>query len=66
MKDYLNSNRLHRDTIRGKVSGVCAGIAKHFSVETWIVRIVAIAALIFMPVPTAVAYVLAVVLLPTQ
>jgi phage shock protein PspC (stress-responsive transcriptional regulator) len=66
MKDYLNTQKLYRDTVSGKISGVCAGLAKYFSVEAWVVRIAAIAALIFMPVPTAVAYLLAVVLIPTR
>lgn len=66
MKDYLNTNQLYRDTVRGKVSGVCAGLAKHFNIDAWIVRLAAIAALIYMPVPVAVAYLLAVVLIPTR
>ncbi|GAA6184904.1 MULTISPECIES: PspC domain-containing protein [Alteromonadaceae] len=66
MKDYLNTNQLYRDTVRGKISGVCAGIATHFSVDAWIVRIAAIAAFIFMPMVVGVAYLLAVLLIPTR
>ncbi|GAB2678039.1 MAG: PspC domain-containing protein [Aliiglaciecola sp.] len=66
MKDYLNTNQLYRDTVRGKISGVCAGIARHFNVEAWMVRIAAIAAFIFMPMVVGVAYLLAVLLIPTR
>ncbi|MDO6692149.1 PspC domain-containing protein [Aliiglaciecola sp. 3_MG-2023] len=66
MKDYLNTNQLYRDTVRGKISGVCAGIARNFNVEAWMVRIAAIAAFIFMPMVVGVAYLLAVLLIPTR
>lgn len=66
MRDYLESKKLYRNTVAGKVSGVCAGVADYFSVDSWIVRIAAIAAFLFMPVVVAVAYLLAVVLLPTR
>ncbi|GAC15950.1 PspC domain-containing protein [Aliiglaciecola lipolytica] len=66
MKDYINTNQLYRDTLRGKVSGVCAGLAKHFSVDAWVVRVAAIAAFIFMPMVVGIAYLLAVLLIPTR
>lgn len=66
MKDYLNTDRLYRDTVRAKVSGVCAGLARHFNVDAWIVRVATIALFIFMPFPVAIAYVLGVVLIPTH
>lgn len=66
MKDYLNTDQLYRDTVRSKVSGVCAGLARHFNVDPWIVRLATVAAFIFMPFPVAIAYVLAVVLIPTH
>jgi phage shock protein PspC (stress-responsive transcriptional regulator) len=66
MKDYLNTNQLFRDTVHGKVSGVCAGLARHFSVDAWVVRLAAIAAFIFMPMVVGIAYLLAVVLIPTR
>ncbi|GAA0853894.1 PspC domain-containing protein [Aliiglaciecola litoralis] len=66
MKDYLNPNKLYRDTLNGKVSGVCAGLARHFNVESWMVRAAAIVAFIFMPMVVGIAYLLAVVLLPTR
>ncbi|WJG09920.1 PspC domain-containing protein [Aliiglaciecola sp. LCG003] len=66
MKDFINSKQIYRDTVRGKVSGVCAGLASHFNVDAWVVRIAAIAAFIFMPVVVAIAYLLAVILIPTR
>ena len=66
MKDYLNTNQLYRDTVRARVSGVCAGLARHFNVDAWVVRLATIAAFIFFPFPVAIAYVLGVVLIPTH
>lgn len=66
MKRYFDSNRLYRDTVRSKVSGVCAGIAKHFDLEPWLVRIVTIGCFIFMPMVVGIAYLLAVLLVPTK
>ena len=66
MKSFVDSNRLYRDTAHRKVSGVCAGIAKHFAQEPWLVRVAAIACFVFMPVPTALAYVLGVLLIPSK
>lgn len=36
MKTY---GSLHRDTSKGKIAGVCAGIAEYFGMEIWLVRI---------------------------
>jgi phage shock protein C len=30
---------LHRDPTKGKIAGVCAGIAEYFGMEIWLVRI---------------------------
>ncbi|MCK8086542.1 envelope stress response membrane protein PspC [Vibrio sp. 1CM8B] len=38
------SRELYRDTINGKLSGVCAGLANYFSLEVWLVRILVISA----------------------
>jgi phage shock protein C len=62
-----NSNRLRlwRDTDRGIVAGVCAGIADYVGVEPIVVRLVAVVGLVFFFLPTMAAYViLAVVLRP--
>ncbi len=38
------SKALYRDTVNGKISGVCAGLANYFGLEVWIVRILFISA----------------------
>jgi phage shock protein C len=35
---------LYRDPRKGKVAGVCAGLADYFNVEVWLVRIITITA----------------------
>lgn len=41
--------RLMRDPSRRRLGGVCAGIARHYDLEPWIVRLAALTALIFFP-----------------
>ena len=50
---------LYLDPQRGKIAGVCAGLADYFGVETWIVRLLAISGLIFAGFITFPAYVAA-------
>lgn len=50
---------LYRDKDRGKVCGVCAGIADYFNIDPWQTRIVALAGLFFMPQITVPAYLIA-------
>ncbi len=38
---------LYRNTRDGKIAGVCAGLADHWEVEHWVVRLVAIILLVF-------------------
>lgn len=38
---------LYRDKKQAKIAGVCAGIAQYFSIEVWLVRLIAITAVIF-------------------
>ncbi|MDO2951992.1 envelope stress response membrane protein PspC [Aeromonas simiae] len=47
---------LYRDPQRGKIAGVCAGLADYFGVEIWIVRLLAISGLIFAGFITFFAY----------
>lgn len=51
--------QFYRDTRRGKIGGVCAGIARYFGWEVWVVRVVAITALILMSKLTFIAYIAA-------
>jgi len=61
---YSVKKRLSKDSVHKKLSGVCAGIAKHYDIPRIVVRVAAIGALILVPVATGVAYVVASVLLP--
>ncbi|MBL4822500.1 MAG: PspC domain-containing protein [Colwellia sp.] len=67
-KEYSSSqtvsNSLSKDGLHKKLSGVCAGIAKYYDYPRLGVRVVAVVALIMLPVATGVAYVVASVLLP--
>jgi len=58
------TSKLYRDTRRQKVWGVCAGIARYFGVEVWVVRGIAITGLIFMSSVVIPAYVIAAMALP--
>ena len=61
----ITRHRLWRDTDRGMLAGVCAGIADYIGVEPIVVRLAAVLSLIFFFPPTIAAYIiLAVVLRP--
>ena len=53
------TRRLYRDPKRGKVGGVCAGLARYFGVEIWVVRCLAVTGLIFAGSIVAPAYLIA-------
>ena len=61
--DEPRSRKLYRDTRRGKIFGVCAGIARHYGIETWVVRCIAVTALIFLNWVAFVAYLVAAIVL---
>lgn len=63
MKTVFNDKRFYRDAQHAKISGVCAGIAKYFDINQWLVRGVAIAGFIMLPFAVGLAYVLAILLL---
>lgn len=54
---------LYRDSRRGKIAGVCAGLADYFGVELWIMRLLAVSGLIFAGFITVTAYLAAWLLL---
>lgn len=63
MKTIINGKRFYRDAATAKISGVCAGVAKYFDINEWIVRCIAIVAFLFFPLAIGLAYVLAILLL---
>lgn len=51
---------LHRDPERGRIAGVCAGIAEYFGLEVWLVRILTVTGFFLLAGPfMLVAYVAA-------
>ena len=66
MRQYFDLNRLHRDITNSKISGVCAGLASHWNQPRCLIRIAAVVCLIALPMPTAIAYVMAVLLIPKR
>ncbi|OOE58913.1 phage shock protein C [Salinivibrio sp. ML323] len=58
------SNTLYRDPENGRIAGVCAGLANHFGMETWLVRILTVSAfLLGFGFFVVVAYIAAVLIL---
>jgi len=48
--------RLYRDPRRQKIAGVCAGIARYYQMEPWVVRCIAVTGLLFFPTLVFPAY----------
>lgn len=74
-RDYSNIHKqtsnsveqgLAKDIINKKLTGVCAGVAKHYDLPRLAVRVAAAVAFIMLPVVTGVAYVVASMLLPNS
>lgn len=42
-----HKKQLYRNTERGKIAGVCAGIADYFGWETWLVRILVVSGVLW-------------------
>lgn len=62
----LSGRRLYRLPEEGKIAGVCAGLAAHFQVGNWMIRLLAITGLLFIPSIIIPMYILGIFLLPTQ
>lgn len=63
MKTVLNDKRFFRDAEHAKISGVCAGVAKYFDINPWLVRALTVAGFLMIPFAFGLAYVLAILLL---
>ncbi len=48
--------RLYKDPSREKIGGVCAGIARYYGVEPWVIRCIAVTGLLFFPTIVFPAY----------
>ena len=53
------TRKLYRDVRHQRIAGVCAGIARYFGMEAWVVRCIAATGLIFMGQIVVPAYVIA-------
>jgi phage shock protein PspC (stress-responsive transcriptional regulator) len=65
-KYHTFEKKLTRDSVHEKITGVCAGIARHYGLPRVFVRIAAVLCLVSLPVVTCVAYVAATLLLPSK
>ena len=65
-QSYGIEKTLTKDSRHKKLSGVCAGVAKHYDLPRLGVRIAALFALITFPVATGVAYIVASLLMPSR
>lgn len=63
---YRVERPLAKDLVHKKVSGVCAGIARHFDVPRLVVRAGVVIAGLMMPMVTVVAYIVAALLMPNR
>lgn len=57
---------LYRDRENGWIFGVCAGLSDRFGVDLLITRIIAVVSLLCFFIPTALAYLAAVILVPER
>ncbi|HET6656218.1 MAG TPA: PspC domain-containing protein [Gammaproteobacteria bacterium] len=58
--------RFYRDTERGVILGVCAGIAEYFDWPLWLTRVATFALGWFFVVPVVIAYIVAAFLMPER
>lgn len=65
-REYTVNKTLYKDNIHKKLSGVCGGLAKHYGVPRFAVRLATIISLFVFPVVVGVAYIVAAVLIPNK
>lgn len=65
-RDGFRSRRLFRNSERGVILGVCAGLAESFDWPLWLTRLAALALGWFFPVTVVVAYVVAALIMPER
>ena len=58
--------RLYRSTRERWLCGVCGGIAEYYGVEVLIVRLIAVAGLLFLTTPTLITYIVAVFIIKKE
>lgn len=65
-RDTSRRHPFYRDSERGVILGVCAGIAAAFDWPVWLTRVGALALGWFFPVTVVVAYVVAALIMPER
>lgn len=67
-RSFGNSRRgrCYRDPENGWILGVCAGLADHFGLPVWAIRLTAVVLIWFFIVPAIVAYFVAGLLMPEK
>lgn len=65
-KSYRIKKVLTKDLVNKKISGVCGGVAKHYRVPRWLVRVATVCVFFMFPVATCIAYIGATVLIPNR
>ncbi|GAB2999905.1 PspC domain-containing protein [Psychrosphaera aestuarii] len=66
MKNEYIGNPITKDALNRKLTGVCAGIAKHFNLPVWAVRTGTVIFGLFYPSAAIFGYLLASILMPTR
>ncbi|MDF2180323.1 PspC domain-containing protein [Aliiglaciecola sp. CAU 1673] len=66
MRTVYDDNRIRKDVLRKKISGVCAGLARHWDTQPWLVRLVALLCFFSFPMVTVVAYAVMALVLPNR
>ncbi|HYE52259.1 MAG TPA: envelope stress response membrane protein PspC [Azospirillaceae bacterium] len=51
-----NPHRFYRNTVDGKLAGVCAGVADYFNIDAWVVRLAAVLGFFFFPPAVLLGY----------
>ena len=64
--DGYRSRRLYRDSERGVILGVCAGMAERFDWPVWLTRIAVLALGWVFPVTVVMAYLVAAIVVPVR
>lgn len=64
--DEGDRSRFYRDSERGVILGVCAGIAEYFDWPVWLVRAVTLGLGWFFTIPVIIAYVAAALIAPER
>ncbi len=66
MKNEYIGNPVCKDSLNRKLTGVCAGIARHFGLPAWVVRAATVVFGLFYPMAALFGYCLASLLMPTR